>query len=113
MDAKVRAHRRWRPWRAVGALVVVVLVVVGAAVPAVIAYRLHPARVPVDDDPGRHGLSYEAISFASLLDGAPLSGWYMPTPESTGRAIVVAPGIDNNRLQSGITLRLAPARDGG
>ena len=109
MDAKVRAHRRWRPWRAVGALVVVVLVVVGAAVPAVIAYRLHPARVPVDDDPGRHGLSYEAISFASLLDGAPLSGWYLSSPKSTGRAIVVAPGIDNNRLQSGITLRLAPA----
>lgn len=108
MDARVRAQRRWRPGRALAALVVAV-VVVGVIVPAVIAYRLYPARAPVDDDPGRHGLSYEAISFASLLDGAPLSGWHMPSPNPTGRAIVIAPGIDNNRLENGITLRLAPA----
>lgn len=108
MNARVRAQRRWRPGRALAALVVAV-VVVGVIVPAVIAYRLYPARAPVDDDPGRHGLSYEAISFASLLDGAPLSGWFMPSPNPTGRAIVIAPGIDNNRLENGITLRLAPA----
>jgi uncharacterized protein len=89
-----------------------VAAVVGASlgVPALLMYhRLHPTRVRIDDDPGRHGLTYEPIAFASPLDGAPLSGWYLHTPRPTGRAIVVVPGIDNNRLMSGVTLRLAPS----
>jgi len=112
MDAKTRAPRRWWPRRSAAMLAVVLvaaLVVVGIAVPAVIAYRLYPVRVQLDDDPGRHGLGYAAVSFASPLDGAPLKGWYLPAPHSTGRAVVVAAGIDNNRLAGGITPRLAPA----
>ena len=112
MDAAVRARRRWRAGRALAAAAVagaVAVAVVGVGVPAVIAVRLHPFRVPVDDDPGRHGLGYESISFASPLDGVPLRGWYMPSPNPAGRAIVIAPGIDNNRLENGITLRFAPA----
>lgn len=92
-------------------LVVGLVVVVGAvlAVPAgVIYWRVHPGRVPVADDPGRHGLSFTDVSFASGLDGTPLRAWYMSSPRPTGRAVVIAHGIDDNRLVSGITLRLAP-----
>lgn len=86
------------------------LVAIVVALPAPLWYgRLHPARVPVDDDPDRHGLAYQPIAFASLADGRMLSGWYLPAPLPAGRAIVIVPGIDDNRLQSGITLRLAPA----
>jgi fermentation-respiration switch protein FrsA (DUF1100 family) len=87
--------------------ILVALVVAG---PAGLWYvRLHPARVPLDDDPARHGLAYRQVSFASPLDDTRLSGWYLPSPHPTGRAVVVAHGIDSNRLQAGITLRLAPA----
>jgi fermentation-respiration switch protein FrsA (DUF1100 family) len=86
-----------------------IALVVAIVVPVGLMYRrLHPARVALDDDPGRHDIAYETVSFASPLDGAPLAGWYMPSPRSTGRAIVIAPGIDNNRLVSGIALELAP-----
>lgn len=85
------------------------LVVTAIVVPVGLMYhRLHPERVALDDDPGRHGIVYQAVSFASPLDGVPLSGWYMTSPHSTGRAIVIVPGLDNNRLVSGIALRLAP-----
>ena len=92
------------------ALGVGAVVVAGLGVPALLMYhRLHPDRVHLADDPGRHGMSYESIAFASPLDGAPLSGWYLRAPRPTGLAIVIVPGIDNNRLVSGITLRLAPS----
>lgn len=85
------------------------LVVTVIVVPVGLMYRrLHPDRVTLDDDPGRHGIAYQAVSFASPLDGVPLSGWYMASSHSTGRAIVIVPGLDNNRLVSGIALRLAP-----
>ena len=95
--------------RVVFALVVLALIVV-VILPITFWYRrLHPARVAVDDDPGRHGIAYEPVSFASAIDGAPLRGWYMASPHATGRAIVLVPGLDNNRLVSGIALRLAPS----
>ena len=93
----------------VAAAGVSIALVLGVAVPAGIWYwRLHPARVAVDDDPGRLGIAYQGISFASPLDGVPLSGWYMTSQRPSGRTIVIAPGIDDNRLVSGITLKLAP-----
>ena len=93
----------------VAAAGVSIALVLGVAVPAGIwSWRLHPARVAVDDDPGRLGIAYQDISFASPLDGVPLSGWYMTSQRPSGRTIVIAPGIDDNRLVSGITLRLAP-----
>ena len=91
---------------------VAALALMGAivVVPATLMFhRLHPDRVALDDDPGRHGIAYRSVSFTSLVDDEPLAGWYMPAPRRTGRAIVIAPGIDNNRLVSGIALRLAPA----
>ena len=94
--------------------VVVAGVAIGLAmgtivVPVGLMYRrLHPDRLAVDDDPGRHGIAYQDVAFTSPLDGVPLRGWYMPSPHPTGRAIVIVPGIDNNRLVSGIALRLAP-----
>jgi fermentation-respiration switch protein FrsA (DUF1100 family) len=92
----------------IAALVAALLL--GVVAPLALWYRrLHPDRVALDDDPGRHGLAYRPIEFASPLDGTALAGWYLPSPTATGRTIVIAPGIDSNRLQGGITLALAPA----
>lgn len=98
----ITGHRR--------AFAVLIVLVVGVAVvlPAALMWmRVHPARVPLGDDPGRHGLRYEDISFASPLDGTTLRGWYIRAPQPTGRALVIVPGIDDNRLVSGISLGLA------
>ena len=87
-----------------------VLLFVGAVVVVPVALmwaRVHPARVPLDDDPGRHGLRYEDVAFASPLDGTTLRGWYIHAPRWSGRTLVVVPGIDSNRLVGGITLALA------
>lgn len=90
----------------------VALLVVGIAVVVPVALmwvRVHPARVPLDDDPGRHGLRYEDVAFASPLDGTTLRGWYIHAPRWSGRTLVVVAGIDDNRLAGGITLPLAEA----
>ncbi len=79
-----------------------------AASAGVIYWRVHPPRVAVGDNPGRHGLSFEDVSFVSGSDGTTLRGWYLPAPRQSGRAVVIAHGIDDDRLVSGITLRLAP-----
>jgi len=87
-----------------------VLLVVGIAVVVPVALmwaRVHPRRVALDDDPGRHGLRYEDVAFASPLDGTTLRGWYIHAPRPNGRAVVIVPGIDDNRLVSGIALPLA------
>jgi uncharacterized protein len=91
------------------ALALGAILALGLLVPAGLWYlRLHPVRVAIDDDPDAHGIPYEPVSFPSRLDGTSLKGWYMPASPSTGRAIVIAPGIDDNRLVSGVTLGLAP-----
>lgn len=85
-----------------------VAVVVPVALPVALMWaRVHPRRVALNDDPGRHGLRYEDVAFSSPLDGTTLRGWYIHAPRPTGRAVVVVPGIDDNRLVSGITLPLA------
>ena len=91
-------------------LVVVLVVVAFAVVPVALMWaRVHPARVALDDDPGLHGLRYEDVAFTSPLDGTILRGWYIHAERPTGRVLVVAPGIDSNRLAGGITLPLAEA----
>jgi pimeloyl-ACP methyl ester carboxylesterase len=96
-----------RHGRNLGALFVGVVVVIAVLPAAAMWGRVHPPRVPLDDDPGRHGLRYEEIAFPSPLDGTILRGWYVLAPRPTGRAVVIVPGIDDNRLVSGISLRLA------
>jgi pimeloyl-ACP methyl ester carboxylesterase len=96
-----------RHGRGLVALFVGVTVAV-AFLPAVPMWgRVHPPRVPVDDDPGRHGIAYQDVAFPSALDGTILRGWYTPAPRTAGRAVVIVPGIDDNRLVNGISLRLA------
>ncbi len=97
-----------RPKRILASALVVV--VLGLLFPVGLMYaRLYPGRVALDDDPGRHGLRYDPVSFTSPLDGTSLSGWYLPSSHPSGRAVVIAPGIDDNRLAGGITLKLAPS----
>lgn len=95
--------------RIIGAAVGLLALAAIVAPVGLVWYRLHPLRIGLDDDPGRHGLAYEPIEFTSPLDGVTLRGWYLPAPQPTRRTIVVAPGIDDNRLVNGVTLRLAPA----
>ena len=71
--------------------------------------QVHPGRIALSDDPGRHGIGYEDISFASVGDGTVLRGWFIPAAAGSGRAVVIAPGSGQNRLAGDITLRLAPA----
>jgi alpha-beta hydrolase superfamily lysophospholipase len=103
------AARIGRHPRRLAACIAIAVGVVALVPPGLLYLRLHPGRVELADDPGRHGLAYQAIEFASPLDGTPLRGWYLPSPRPTGRAIVIVPGIDDDREVSGITLRLAPA----
>jgi alpha-beta hydrolase superfamily lysophospholipase len=84
------------------------LVMVGLPI-ALAWYRLHPLRTVIADDPGQLGLAYESVEFASAIDGTTLRGWYLPAASPSGRTIVVAPGIDDDRRVNGVTLRLAPA----
>ncbi len=96
-----------RHGRGLGALFVGVVVVI-AVLPAVAMWaRVHPPRVPLDDDPGRHGLRYEEIAFPSPLDGTILRGWYMPAPRPTGRAVVLLRASTATGSSGGISLRLA------
>lgn len=86
------------------------VVVLGAVVPAGLWYlRLHPLHGAIEDDPGGIGLAFEPVAFASLADGTPLRGWYLPAPAPTGRTIVIVPGIDADRRVGGVTLALAPS----
>ena len=96
-----------RHGRGLVALLVGVVVVIAVLPVAAMWGRVHPPRIPLDDDPGRHGIAHEDVAFPSPLDGTILRGWYMPTPRPTGRAVVIVPGIDDNRLVSGISLLLA------
>lgn len=106
----VRPSRR-RRFLVIGGLVTLEVVVLGlVVVPVKLMYdQTHPSKVPLTDSPALHGLAFSAISFASPLDGMTLRGWYLPAPRPTGRTIVIAPGISDNRQVSGITLSLAPA----
>jgi pimeloyl-ACP methyl ester carboxylesterase len=87
---------------------VIGIVALAAILPVALMWaRVHPFRVALDDDPGRHGMRYEDVSFASPLDGTILRGWYIHAEVPTGRTVVIAPGIDSNRLVGGISLPLA------
>jgi uncharacterized protein len=109
-DDLVHSRRRRRFLR-LGGLVTLEVVVLGlVVVPVKLMYdQTHPSKVPLTDSPALHGLAFSTISFASPVDGTTLRGWYLPSPRPTGRTVVIAPGISDNRQVSGITLGLAPA----
>ena len=59
-----------------------------SAVVASIAW--HPGRQALNTDPGRYGLPFEDVRFASAGDNIPLSGWYIDSPGK--RTIVLMHG---------------------
>lgn len=86
-----------------------ITLVVALVLPVVLmAARVYPPRRPVGDSPDRLGLSFEDVVIRTD-DGVELHGWYLPPAKPTGRAVVLAHGIDDNRLQSGVALPLAAA----
>lgn len=110
MSSSVRAgsaRPRRRFVRRLGGLLLIIVGIVVVLPVALMWVRVHPHREALDDNPGRHGLQYEDISFSSPLDGTILRGWYIPAPRPTGRVVIIAPGIDSNRLVGGISLPLA------
>jgi pimeloyl-ACP methyl ester carboxylesterase len=112
----VDVSRRPRAWRRrallyLGGLATLEVAFLGlVVVPVKLMYdQTHPPKVPLTDSPTLHGLAFSSISFDSPLDGTTLRGWYLPTSRPTGRTVVIAPGISDNRQAGGITLSLAPA----
>jgi len=105
------SSRRRRRFLRLGGLVTLEVAVLGlVVVPVKLMYdQTHPSKVPLTDSPALHGLAFSAVSFASPLDGTALRGWYLPSSRPTGRTVVIAPGISDNRQVSGISLGLAPA----
>jgi fermentation-respiration switch protein FrsA (DUF1100 family) len=61
-----------------------------AATQATIAERTLPEGTPAD-----LGLAYEAVTFASAVDGIPLRGWYLPARGE--RAVILLHGLDGER----------------
>ncbi len=91
-------------------VLLLVLVIALVVFPVALMFlRTHPVRFPLNDDPSRHGLAAEVVAFPSAADGTPLRGWYFAAPRSTGRGVVIAPGIDNNREVGGVALAITPS----
>lgn len=68
-----------------------------------------PMDAHLDDNPGRHGLSYEEISF-DADDGVNLKGWFV-APQG-GRAVIIGShGLFRNRVE--LLARLVPACKAG
>lgn len=53
------------------------LVIVGVLPLVNLIIGVHPPRFSTNDDPGRHGLRYEPVSFPTS-DGLTLRGWFIP-----------------------------------
>ncbi|HYF90843.1 MAG TPA: alpha/beta hydrolase [Symbiobacteriaceae bacterium] len=81
-------------------------VLMPAAVAAVMAY---PPYRPLTESPADYGLPYEAVRFPSSPDGVMLEGWYIPGPDGSARAVVLAHGFLNDRLIHGRGLPIARA----
>jgi len=63
----------------------------------------HPVRENIDSSPGALGLSYEAVTFASRVDGFCLKGWLIKAPNNR-QTIIFAHGYGKNRLQEDVPL---------
>jgi len=75
---------RWSGWLAWVVGVLVILLAAGyVGVSTVTADQFtRPKRTAVVGSPADLGLTFETIEFASLIDGTPLRGWWMPAPNS-------------------------------
>jgi len=76
-----------------------------AAIGGIAAWVAHQLtlvdRVPVYDDPSRHGLVYEEVEFPSRYDHIPLRGWYLPA-QPDHRCIILLQGELHHRNSPGI-----------
>lgn len=108
-------RRRFLLWGTIAALVAMIGGVVGVAL--YVGWQLtHPARKPLTGTPADWGLAYEAVTFPSVGDEAPLllHGWYLAAQANGAKpkpgVIVFAHGYRQNRLQEDVPA-LALARD--
>ncbi len=87
-------------WLVAGVLLVGVLAVFGIS--GYVGWNLtHPARQPVDQNPGQMGLTYRDITFTSREDGLELKGWLIPAGNDRP-TVIVAHGYRKNRLQDDV-----------
>jgi uncharacterized protein len=78
--AKVENFSRARRIGGIAAKGLILLGVLYLIASATMAYTIwRPVRRAVHTDPGKYGLTYETVSFAST-DGITLRGWYIDTP---------------------------------
>lgn len=94
-----------------GARLAAVALLLPGLVPILLAWFMaYPPYRPLSDDPGAHGMPFEAIQFPSPGDGVMLEGWYIPAQAGgTGRTVVLAHGYLNDRLIHGRGLPIARA----
>jgi len=107
-DARAPTRRRplARPMRA--ALLLLALVLAAPLlIPPVGAFLM--AYPPVRDLGQRPEPPYEDVAFPSAVDGALLSGWYLPAAGDGGRCIIIVHGFLNDRQVHGRGLPLALA----
>ncbi len=91
----------WSGWLTRVVVVLAVALVVGyTGISAIAADRLsRPKRIALVGSPADHGLTFESVEFASLEDGIPLRGWWMPVPASD-RAVIIVHGRNSSRSAS-------------
>lgn len=88
-------NRRRRFFRIV-AITMVLLAVIYLGVSAIVAgIAWHPIRRALTTNPGRYGMHYEDVQFASAGDNIPLSGWFVDSPGND--TIVLMHGQGNIR----------------
>ncbi len=91
------------------ALLLIVVLVVLLFAPAACAFFIaYPIGQPNPPSGSRLPVPpYEDVSFPSAIDGAHLSGWYLPSPTPQGRTVIISHGFRNDRLVHGRGLPLA------
>jgi fermentation-respiration switch protein FrsA (DUF1100 family) len=72
-----------------------------------VGWRLtHPARTYATSTPAAAGLAYSDVTFASTTGGVRLSGWFMPSGQSTS-TVILAHGYRQYRMNESASLPMA------
>lgn len=118
MDPRMNQHGLGGVFGLIGqyprlAVVVLVLAVIAVTYGGISLYTaskmVAEQRIPISETPKDVGLTYHDVSFPSRDDGLRISGWFIPGVLPNGsltvdRAILVVPGKDGNRADTGMGL---------
>jgi len=101
-----RFHVGWRRGLVALALVAVLALIAVVGISVYVDKQLtHPDRNYPPQTPGA-GLAYDNVQFKSGLGGVLLSGWFLPSGQST-RTVIIAHGYAQYRLEEGPSTPMA------